>query len=233
VLLRTEGGVVRDHSPGVRRYDRRTERASGASLVETVIAVVVGSTVLIACMAMATCARRVEHRTGITADALAEAALAHTWLSRDLARLVIRTGQPAIRVEPVPATEGSRAARAVGFDVADDPGAPASSVRWVFTPATWELVRHVPGRPDQVFRLGRGSVVAFVLLDPSFADGGPPVRGRFNNRFVYRLTGGSGAADDRPGATLVGGVPLVLKASHDTFPFWNRRDPRAAGEVPS
>jgi hypothetical protein len=63
--------------------------------------------------------------------------------------------------------------------------------------------------------------VIFMRVDPSYAGGGPSVPGRYNNRLVYRLTG---RKQDPPGMkpfTLMGALALEVKASRDTFPFWN------------
>ena len=186
-------------------------RRRGFTLAELAVATLLGVLVVSGGLLVFLSAGNAEDRTWLKADAVEEAVVAQVTLERDLAALDQPVGQaPAI----VDETAAGLAFRAWLPDH-DEPVA----VEWRH--AAGVLARTVAGARTHAFRLGTGAVVRFSVVDPGFARGGLPVLGAFGNRVAYRITAGAEHPRQRRAITLVGAVPLRVKASRDTFPFWS------------
>ena len=189
-------------------------RRSGMTLVELFFAILIAAVLLVAAMNMVAGARRAEYRTNQAVDVAEEVGQAAGWIYRDLTALEHEAGEVPVKVDDVGGVPESR----MTFRIreADE----SATITYRFDASTGELARSGPSGVLR-FQLGRGASVVFRPVDPSFAGGGAVQLGQYNNRLVYRLT----ARRDGPlGArtyTLVGAVPYVVKASRDTFRFWN------------
>jgi hypothetical protein len=175
-------------------------RRRGFTVAELAVAAGVGVIIAGAGLLVMLSARAAESRAGFAADAVEQAVHAQLALDRDLAALHHGADAPPARV----------AADAAAMELATWP---AVQVRWLFDAATGTLTRTAAGERPARFLLGKGAVVRFCLVDPGYAYGGPPVLGAYGNRVAYRISAGT--------FTLTGAAPLRLKASRDTFPFWN------------
>lgn len=192
-------------------------RIAGTSLLEVTVGTAVGVVVVVAALAMLGLVSRGESFVRSRADAADVAINAESTLSRDLAALQSDAEGSDILVSDATSSAGTTPGGRLEFSVLTADGR-LVSVNWSFDKATGNLWREVESERPRSFPLGSGALVRFARVDPSFAHGQAPTIGQYNNRLVYRV---SVAPLGGPGLTLMGTRPLHVKASHDTFPFWN------------
>jgi prepilin-type N-terminal cleavage/methylation domain-containing protein len=196
----------------------RIHRRCGTTLIELLCAIVIAAVFLCYGLLLVSIARRGEHRTDQAVAAAEQAVLAAGWVMRDLGALEHGPEEPPVAVESVgPATEAR-----IAFRIRDRAAAGGGvHVVYRFDPATGVLERHATPGGVRRFPLGPGSWVLFRKVDPSFAGGGHVQVGRYNNRLVYRITARRDGPHGIRTFTLVGAAPFTVKASRDTFRFWN------------
>lgn len=172
----------------------------GLGLLELSVAIGLAALVSGAAIALMSLASRAERQTSGCADAAVQAALAHDWMSRDLARAHVDPDG-----EPSPVVESGRDARLDLIVLADEWGAPAQRVRWRFDPARGRLERESTDRAPMSFPLGPGSSVAFA-------------RGEALEYRITTLASGPGSTSE---VTLTGALALEVATSRAAFPGWN------------
>lgn len=189
------------------------------TLVELMFAFLVGFTLLFAATQLLAGARRGEYRTNQAVDVAEEVGQAVGWITRDLQALDHAPDEVPVRVDAGTGAPESH----MQFRVRD--GDRTSEIDYAFDAEKGELKRTTSSGHSIVFALGKTASVLFRPVDPSFAGGGAVQLGQFNNRLVYRLTARRDGPLGAKSYTLIGAVPYVLKASRDTFRFWNKPAP--------
>ena len=193
----------------------KSRRRQGTTLVTLLMATAMASLVMVGGFRLLGGVSRAERRTDASVDAASELARAQLWLDRDLSRML--DAPPTSRVEI--SDEGRRAQFQI---LPDDWSEPARSVSYSYDRIRGVLQREAEGEGLQRFHLGPRGVAVFVILEPSYAFGGPSRLGAYHNRLVYRLSADLSRPNMRsPGITVVGTAPFLVKASRETFPFWN------------
>lgn len=199
----------------------RTVNRSGMTLVELFFAILVGAVLLFSAFQLLAGARRGEYRTNQAVDVAEEVGSAAGWILRDLQALTHEAGELPVVVDADGGTPASRMKfRTRAGDV-------ITEIEYRFDSATGNLVRKTGAGAVMRFVFGKGAAAIFRPVDPSFAGEGEVRLGQFNNRILYRLTARRDGPLGARSYTLVGAVPYVVKASRDTFRFWNAPPPQA------
>lgn len=193
----------------------RARSRSGMTLVELFFAILVGAVLLFSAFELLAGARRGEFRTNQAVDVAEEVGQAAGWILRDLQALEHAVGEVPVVVDDAGGSPESRMRfRTRAGDV-------VTQIEYRFDVATGDLTRSTGAGAGLRFAFGKGAAAMFRPVDPSFAGGGLVTLGQFNNRLVYRLTARRDGPLGARSYTLVGAVPYVVKASRDTFRFWN------------
>ena len=189
----------------------------GFTIAELAVTAALGILVAGAGLTVLCSTRSAENRTWLRADVVEEAVHAQLWIERDLAALQHAAGEPPAELL-LDASGAASGFACLSWQAHSDRPLP---VRWTFDAAGGVLERQVDGIRAGRFVLGAGSAVRFSIVDPGYAHGQLPAIGAFGNRIAFRITAGAQNVRDRRALTLVGAVPLRIKAARDTFPFWN------------
>jgi prepilin-type N-terminal cleavage/methylation domain-containing protein len=188
----------------------------GLTLVEMVVAMSLASLIIGIAFELMRWAGQSDLRVSAGAQLTDAAVVAQCWLTQDLDQMDYVPGGTTVDISAVPSKAGNVEGASLSFTVASE-----QRITYRFEMDTGLLHRSATGQATRSVNLGLPSLVRFAKVDPAYAGGQPPRLGYYNNRLIYRITTGVSSAQGSQVLTLVGAHPFLVKASVDTFCFWN------------